>query len=631
VIVSFYSFKGGVGRTMALVNIGVELSRIGKSVLLVDFDLEAPGLTTYMRDLSPDPLTDRRGMIDWLTAVTRPANEVNWHDFVSTVSIASGTQLDVFTSGQWDSDYNSRVLDFDWVKFFESGGGDILETLRSQWLDEYDFVLIDSRTGITETAGVCTVHLPDVIVPVFTANQQSVDGVQDIILRAQKSRMQLANPRGRALVLPLPSRFDDRTESELSREWMEVFAERLGHFYDDWLPNSITPRQALERTKLPYVSYYSFGDNLAVTRDSPSDVTSLGFAFRTAARLIEGNFRNADALLGLTAAPFDSEDPILRFSALLQDSDRITESLVPAMARVLHYSAQSAGPPGPPSESIDRGALKLLMGAGLVERVGDRVIAVSGDDWLRRPDTPVDEYRHSHADVLAWSYRVVEAVSDELNFLLAGSDLADGIAFARDPSAGLSKYEHELVESSRDWASGRDAAKPSFTDLLLRSYALVGLGILFGGLIGFVIGSIAQDSLMSAASTAVGAAIGAVVGLVGVMWTVQARASTRRIEDAIPLAATSSGATSSGALRTAALALQKYGYAARRSGSVVVMAVNTPDGIPRRVRGLPLAAPRITPGSLTVHLRLAEDDLLEIEGPRFAVARVARALRDSHY
>ena len=46
-ITTFYSFKGGVGRSMALANAGVELARRGRKVLLVDFDLEAPGLDTF--------------------------------------------------------------------------------------------------------------------------------------------------------------------------------------------------------------------------------------------------------------------------------------------------------------------------------------------------------------------------------------------------------------------------------------------------------------------------------------------------------------------------------------------------------------------------------------------------------
>ena len=46
-VVTFYSFKGGVGRSMSLVNVGVQLAESGKKVLLVDFDLEAPGLPTF--------------------------------------------------------------------------------------------------------------------------------------------------------------------------------------------------------------------------------------------------------------------------------------------------------------------------------------------------------------------------------------------------------------------------------------------------------------------------------------------------------------------------------------------------------------------------------------------------------
>ena len=48
-IITFYSFKGGVGRTMALANIAVLLVRSGKKVLAVDWDLEAPGLDKYFK------------------------------------------------------------------------------------------------------------------------------------------------------------------------------------------------------------------------------------------------------------------------------------------------------------------------------------------------------------------------------------------------------------------------------------------------------------------------------------------------------------------------------------------------------------------------------------------------------
>ena len=45
--VTFYSFKGGVGRTFALMNVAVDLVKQGKNVTVLDFDLEAPGLNSF--------------------------------------------------------------------------------------------------------------------------------------------------------------------------------------------------------------------------------------------------------------------------------------------------------------------------------------------------------------------------------------------------------------------------------------------------------------------------------------------------------------------------------------------------------------------------------------------------------
>jgi MinD-like ATPase involved in chromosome partitioning or flagellar assembly len=43
-IVTFYSFKGGVGRSMAMANVGQILADLGYRVILCDWDVEAPGL-----------------------------------------------------------------------------------------------------------------------------------------------------------------------------------------------------------------------------------------------------------------------------------------------------------------------------------------------------------------------------------------------------------------------------------------------------------------------------------------------------------------------------------------------------------------------------------------------------------
>jgi Mrp family chromosome partitioning ATPase len=51
IFVTFYSFTGGVGRTMALVNAACILAGRGRRILMMDFDLRRSGLT--MRALKP--------------------------------------------------------------------------------------------------------------------------------------------------------------------------------------------------------------------------------------------------------------------------------------------------------------------------------------------------------------------------------------------------------------------------------------------------------------------------------------------------------------------------------------------------------------------------------------------------
>ena len=60
---TFYSFKGGVGRTMALANVAVELANRGRKVIAADFDLEAPGLDSF--DLLR-PKNPSRGIVDFV-------------------------------------------------------------------------------------------------------------------------------------------------------------------------------------------------------------------------------------------------------------------------------------------------------------------------------------------------------------------------------------------------------------------------------------------------------------------------------------------------------------------------------------------------------------------------------------
>jgi MinD-like ATPase involved in chromosome partitioning or flagellar assembly len=61
-IITFYSYKGGTGRSMILANVAWILASNGKRVLILDWDLEAPGLHHYLRPylIDPDPVNVQR-------------------------------------------------------------------------------------------------------------------------------------------------------------------------------------------------------------------------------------------------------------------------------------------------------------------------------------------------------------------------------------------------------------------------------------------------------------------------------------------------------------------------------------------------------------------------------------------
>ena len=46
-VITFYSYKGGTGRTMAMANVAWIIASNGKRVLAVDWDLESPGLHKF--------------------------------------------------------------------------------------------------------------------------------------------------------------------------------------------------------------------------------------------------------------------------------------------------------------------------------------------------------------------------------------------------------------------------------------------------------------------------------------------------------------------------------------------------------------------------------------------------------
>ena len=277
--VTFYSYKGGVGRSMALANIGALLARRGLRVLLVDWDLEAPGLERYFTQEQNCAITGPEDPGGVLSLLERPeeggpdeGRVIDYRQFLQEVRLPESSEfskdtptLDLLPSGSATSNYAQRIADFDWPHFIdERRGAEWLELLRSQWRRDYDFVLIDSRTGYTDSGGVCTVFFPDVLVLVFAANEQNLEGSRRVAEHALAARNSLPFDRAPLTVFPLLARFDSQEEFHEANKWLNRVTEEFKPYFRPWLPRSLEPRRVFERTKVPYTPIFSFGERLAV-------------------------------------------------------------------------------------------------------------------------------------------------------------------------------------------------------------------------------------------------------------------------------------------------------------------------------------------------------------------------------
>ena len=254
-ITTFYSYKGGTGRTMALANTAYVLAERlapGEKVLVVDWDLEAPGLHRFFppRLRGSDPglhlgLDAGPGLIDLFIALAAqlPAEAAVSEDDAEELTAAALAALDwpayigqtehaaihILRAGRNDDGgYGKRVNTFDWEGLFRRAPG-IYRAFAERLARDYRWVLVDSRTGVTDISGICTSLLPEKLVVVFTPNRQSLTGVRELVLRATGYRRASDDLRP-LLVLPLPSRIEASME-KLRIHWRHGRPEEDIHGY----------------------------------------------------------------------------------------------------------------------------------------------------------------------------------------------------------------------------------------------------------------------------------------------------------------------------------------------------------------------------------------------------------------
>jgi len=274
-IITFYSYKGGTGRTMALANLAWILASAGRRVLAVDWDLEAPGLHRFFHPYLVDPeLAGTTGVMDMIwefgLATLDPSGDAapGWHESYADATryavslrhrFPDGGLLDLLPAGQQDAAYAEKVNGFNWGNFYRRmGGAGFIAALRRGMVDSYDYALIDSRTGVSDTAGICTVALPDVLVNCFTFSTQSITGAAAV---AESVRGQRLDDPVRIWPVPMRVENGETAKLEFSRD---LARNSLGQFLD-----GVDPAEYWGRVEVPYRTLYAYEEILATIGDRP--------------------------------------------------------------------------------------------------------------------------------------------------------------------------------------------------------------------------------------------------------------------------------------------------------------------------------------------------------------------------
>ncbi|MGZ4895269.1 MAG: tyrosine-protein kinase family protein [Candidatus Angelobacter sp.] len=522
-IITFYSYKGGTGRSMLLANVAWILASQGKRVLAIDWDLEAPGLHRYFSPFLTDKeLSSSPGLIDFLSEYVISAYNLlkeeqkppsDWYvQFANLLSVGMPLNwyfpdpgcIDFVPAGKQDTSYAARVNLFDWQSFYDNfGGGLLLEEIKARLTKpgQYDYVLIDSRTGVSDTSGICTIQMPDALVVCFTYNNQSILGASDVartVALRRRERSQKSSDASQKepavrpdtlpfRIFPVPTRVESGEKDRVRVASEEAFATFEAHLsWLDVLENNRRPSgeglQSNAKKKywlnvgLPYLPFYSLEEVLAPFADQHGDPKELlAAAERLTAYLTDGDVTQCEPI------PEEQRKAVLQkflrsprmvklaeeaFAGLGEGEQKVAKTLLLRLVRVSEDI--NAAPDTCQSvlrsdiDSAATGVLNKLIAANLIEsktdgngQVGFVADPSIGSDsvTLIKSWPRLSTWINADREFLAWRQTLQKPLVDweksqDVEDLLAGSVLSDASRWIGERRDDLNRREKKFIQTS---------------------------------------------------------------------------------------------------------------------------------------------------------------------------------------
>lgn len=222
--ITFYSYKGGVGRTLALSNVAKRLAEFGKRVCILDFDLEAPGLHIKLEN-QISKFGIQTGIVDYVYQFSTTGNIPEDISKYSTRIKSPKNMFFIAAGNPLSNDYWMKLAQINWWKLFysEQSEGipfflDLKEKIRLKY--NPDYLLIDSRTGITELSAITISILADSVVFFSANNKENIHGCKHVLRSIANSENNLFGiKKDIHFVLsripnPNPEKPDEKTKEE---------------------------------------------------------------------------------------------------------------------------------------------------------------------------------------------------------------------------------------------------------------------------------------------------------------------------------------------------------------------------------------------------------------------------------
>lgn len=275
-IVSFFSFKGGAGRTTSLIGTAFSLAKAGKKVVIVDLDLEAPGLSSIF--FKGDEIYT--GVVDYLIEKQIHKDQWSVHQHVLPINHALldefSHNLKIVPAGIVDSDFIQKLARLDFQHLTTNQVGARLRSLLDEIMRTergLDFILLDARAGFHDIGGFALSDLSHSAVIVGQHTKQTWAGLSYVIERLAKPYNHIEDRLPVALVhsmAPSDSEADYIVRRQFREKAYDVFAEKY-YSQEEVTPNSENSAEPFYPLVIPWEQSLRGDISFTFNGDEPSD------------------------------------------------------------------------------------------------------------------------------------------------------------------------------------------------------------------------------------------------------------------------------------------------------------------------------------------------------------------------